>query len=391
MKNFWMMMLFCVALNVAVAQDGVQFIEDKTWEEVLTLAQEENKIIFLDAYTTWCGPCKKMSRDVFPLSSVGNLYNEKFISIKMDMEKGDGANVAKRYNIRAFPTLMFVDGSGEVVHRVAGYQSEKRMLQLADDVANPLRQLAAMKAQYNKGKRDADFLYAYAYASKDAMENRSYYKVAKEYLATQEDWASKQNMKFILDFVSRTDMEMFNYLIKNRSEFNQAFGPREVTAKVEKLISVRIDQLLSLKNGEDQKTFLEANKLFKKVSPAKAEGLTASFKMTYYRNGGDRQNFAKAAVEYVELMPTLSAAELSDIAWTFYRVIEDEAQLEKALDWAKKALKMEKDVAHYDTVASLYQKLGNKRKAKRYAKKGIKYAKSTNETYDNLQELIDAL
>lgn len=391
MKNFWMMMLFCVALNVAVAQDGVQFTEDKTWEEVLTLAKEENKIIFLDAYTTWCGPCKKMSRDVFPLPSVGKIYNEKFINIKMDMEKGGGVDVAKRYNIRAFPTLMFVSGNGEVVHRVAGYQSGERMLKLADDVANPMRQLAAMKQEYNKGKRDADFLYAYAYTCKDAMEDRSYYTIAKEYLATQEDWSSKQNMKFILDFVSRTDMEMFNYLIKNRSVFNQTFGAREVTAKVEKLISVRIDQLLSLKNGEDENTFAEARELFEKVFPDKAEGLTASFKMTYYRNGGDRQNFAKAAVEYVELMPTLSAAELSDIAWTFYRVIEDEAQLEKALRWAKKALKMEKDVAHYDTVASLYQKLGSKRKAKRYAKKGIKYAKHADEPYDNLQELIDAL
>ncbi len=374
-----------------MAQEGVQFIEGKTWEEVLTLAQKENKIVFLDAYTTWCGPCKKMSRDVFPLASVGSIYNEKFISVKMDMEKGDGANVAKRYNIRAFPTLMFVSGNGEVVHRVAGYQSEKRMLQLADDVANPMRQLASMKQQYDKGNRDADFLYAYAYVSKDAMEDRSYYKVAKEYLATQDDWSSKQNMKFILDFVSRTDMSMFNYLIKNRSEFNQAFGAREVTAKVERLISVRIDQLLSLKNGEDETTFAEANKLFEKVYPEKAKGMTASFKMTYYRNGGDRQSFATAAVEYVELMPSLSASELSDIAWTFYRVIEDEDQLKKALRWAKKALKMEKDVAHYDTVASLYQKIGSKRKAKRYAKKGIKYAKSVDEPYDNLEELIDAL
>ena len=227
--------------------------------------------------------------------------------------------------------------------------------------------------------------------SRNRYSNSLKRKIAKEYLATQDDWSSKQNMKFILDFVSRTDMSMFNYLIKNRSEFNQAFGAREVTAKVERLISVRIDQLLSLKNGEDETTFAEANKLFEKVYPEKAKGMTASFKMTYYRNGGDRQSFATAAVEYVELMPSLSASELSDIAWTFYRVIEDEDQLKKALRWAKKALKMEKDVAHYDTVASLYQKIGSKRKAKRYAKKGIKYAKSVDEPYDNLEELIDAL
>ncbi len=389
MKNLGLLLLLVFSLNIAMAQQGVQFIEDKSWEEVLAVAKKENKVVFLDAYTTWCGPCKKMSRDIFPLSSVSDTYNSTFINVKMDMEKGDGIKVARRYGIRVFPTLLYVNSEGEVLHRIAGFQNEKQLLTLAKDAIDPMRQLAGLKRKYNAGVRNESFLYTYAYACKNALENRTYYTIANEYLNTQKDWSSKKNMKFILDFVTRTDAKMFDYLLDNRTAFETSFGKTPINRTVERLVSTRIDQLLSFKDGETDKIFEEAKVIFSKVYPDRAKGLTASFKMTYHRNGGDRKNFALAAIEYVDYMPTLSADELSDIAWTFYRVIEDKKQLKLALKWSRKALKMQKEITHYDTVASLYYKLGKKRKARKYAKKGIKFAKSKNEAHDNLSELLE--
>lgn len=391
MKNVLLIILATFTLSSINAQKGIQFIEGKSWDEVLNIAEQQNKIVFLDAYTTWCGPCRKMSRDVFPLQSVASIYNDRFVNVKMDMEKGFGVQVAKKYGIRAFPTLLFVDANGEVLHRVAGYQDEKGMIALANAATNPTFQLAAMRKRYLSGERDANFLYQYAYATKNAMEDRSYFKIAQQYLNTQEDWSLEKNMRFILDFVSRTDTKTFDYLISNRSAFDSKFGEREVTRTVERLVSTRIDQLLSLKNGEEQKMFDEASDIFNKAYPHKATGLTASFKMTYYRNGGDRKNFALAAIEYVENMPEISADELSDIAYTFYRVIEDQDQLKLALKWSKKALKMQKDVDFYETTAALYHKLEKVRKSKKYIKKGIKYAKSVDENYDNLTQFLERI
>ncbi len=91
MKKYWYVFILCFSLNMAIAQNGVQFIEDKTWEEVLAIAGKENKIVFLDAYTTWCGPCKKMSNEVFPLTQVGNYFNEKF---GLNLEFGGGNYVS---------------------------------------------------------------------------------------------------------------------------------------------------------------------------------------------------------------------------------------------------------------------------------------------------------
>ena len=93
MKSISKIKIFGLVLGISLlgiatvnGQGGVSFIKDKPWEEVLKLAAAEDKLIFMDAYTTWCGPCKKMDRQVFPLESVGNFYNDKFISVKMDME-----------------------------------------------------------------------------------------------------------------------------------------------------------------------------------------------------------------------------------------------------------------------------------------------------------------
>ena len=391
MRKIWYVLVFCFSLNLAIAQDGVQFIQDKTWEEVLSIAEKENKIVFLDAYTTWCGPCKKMSREVFPLAEVGDFFNDKFINVKMDMEKEEGKKVARKYGIRAFPTLLFVNSDGDVVHRVAGFKSSEGLLQLGNDANSPTRQLAYMKRKYDGGNREADFLHNYAYARLETFSGEDYMKVANEYLETQKDWATEKNLKFIFEFVKRTDAKMFDFLLENKTAFNAQFGTRKVNQKVNRLVGTRIDQLLSLKNGEDAKIFEEAKALYTKIDAKTAFAQTSNFKMNYYRNGGDRKNFALSAIEYVDNMPEISALELSDIAWTFYRVIEDEDQLETALQWARKALKEEKDVSHYDTVASLYYKLGNKGKAKKYAKKGIKYAKSEKEDFDGLSNLIDII
>ena len=76
----------------------------------------------MDAYTTWCGPCKRMAAEVFTEPEVGRFYNENFINVKIDMEKGEGIELARQYDVYAYPTLLFINGEGELVHRGLGYQ-----------------------------------------------------------------------------------------------------------------------------------------------------------------------------------------------------------------------------------------------------------------------------
>lgn len=116
----------------AAAQSGISF-ENGSWEEVLAKAKKENKVIFVDAYAAWCGPCKYMANNVFPVAEVGEFYNQNFINYKYDMEKGTGPVFANKYKITAYPTFLFIDGEGNVVHRALGGRDKNGLIALGEE------------------------------------------------------------------------------------------------------------------------------------------------------------------------------------------------------------------------------------------------------------------
>lgn len=112
---------------------GIIFFEG-TWKEALAKAKAENKLIFLDAYASWCGPCKKMAANVFTDHAVGKVYNEKFINVKMDMEKGEGVQLSQQLDVRSYPSFYFIDGSGAVKKVAIGYHPASEFIQLGNAV-----------------------------------------------------------------------------------------------------------------------------------------------------------------------------------------------------------------------------------------------------------------
>ena len=90
MRKTFGLFIGCMVMIFQSYAQGITFIEGKPWKEVLALAKRSNKLIFLDAYATWCGPCKDLQRDVFTDNEVAKVYNPAFINVKMDMEKGEG-------------------------------------------------------------------------------------------------------------------------------------------------------------------------------------------------------------------------------------------------------------------------------------------------------------
>ena len=95
-----------VACYASHAQ-GVKF-ESGTWKEILTKAKTENKTIFVDVYTKWCGPCKHVSETVFPQEKLGEYYNSRFINFKIDAESPAGKEFVKTYPVTGYPTFFFI-------------------------------------------------------------------------------------------------------------------------------------------------------------------------------------------------------------------------------------------------------------------------------------------
>jgi thioredoxin 1 len=113
---------------------GIKF-QKISFADALKLAKKQNKLIFIDAYTDWCGPCKMLSSRTFTDANVGTFFNEKFINLKIEMEKdADGPEIMRRYRVQAYPTLLFVDGNGKLTPTIMGFRNADALLAEAKKV-----------------------------------------------------------------------------------------------------------------------------------------------------------------------------------------------------------------------------------------------------------------
>ncbi|MCP3932362.1 MAG: DUF255 domain-containing protein [Bacteroidetes bacterium] len=386
MKQLISVLLLLLPIQFVFGQKspkGIRF-QALRWEEALKKAVEEDKLIFLDAFTSWCAPCKKMNIEVFPQKEVGDFFNDRFINVKLNMEMGDGIQLAKKHHISAYPTFLFFDGKGKIIHRAAGYFNAAGLLELGKDALHPENNLSAMQARYESKERDPEFLYQFAKASYLAMDG-SHPEIAAAYLETQSDWNTDKNLAFVFQFTEEADGAMFNYLLKNQLVFEKRFGKANVVNKIQELIY----QKLSASDGSV--SLKEADALFKKVYPDRAKQLSDQFRVTYYRQTGNGKKFAKAAIKYNKKYPTQDADELSDLALAFFELVDNKKKLKKALQWAEDSVLQKDSYFNNDTLAALYFKLGQKQKAMETAEKAISIAKRSGEDYSLTEELLEQI
>lgn len=112
---------------------GINFHQG-SWKEALELARKEGKLIFLDISTSWCPPCKMLKENTFPNKEVGNFYNANFINVAVDGEKGEGVTLARKFNISAYPTLMFINPEGKIIGQTAGYRNPAQFIELGKQI-----------------------------------------------------------------------------------------------------------------------------------------------------------------------------------------------------------------------------------------------------------------
>lgn len=377
--------LFIGALTLA---QGIKF-EDSNFATILAKAKKEKKIVFVDAYTTWCGPCKLMAKNIFPLQSVGDYYNSHFINAKIDMEKGEGIDIAKKYGVRAFPTYLFIDGNGEEVHRTLGYVEEKDFIQFAKDAEDPSKRLGALKQKFENGEKDPEFL-------KNLAKLTIY--TDSEFAAKVLDQKFKQNpnldqedMEMLLSGTRSSEGPFYKLFQERKADIIKVFPESEYN-KFDK--SIKIGTILKnaynidTKSYNDTYFFTEAQKFLSKEEAEKA--LTKS-KSTRALLAKDFTNYEKLSLALYKDTSTASSEELNSAAWNFFENVNTKSSLEKALVWAQESVKKNENYANTDTVANLYNKIGDKKNAKLWAEKSIKLAKSTDQDSSDTEKLLNSL
>ena len=366
--------------------EGIKFIKEDL-SQAQTIATADDKIIFVDAYTTWCGPCKMMDRTTFKDEDVTNYYNENFVNLKMDMEKGKGPSFAQMHSVRGYPSFLFLNAGGTLVHRSMGFQEKERFLKLGLSASDPNQQVITLQKRFEAGDEDQVFLLNYADALTMAGMN-GYEEATQKYIDQEKNWNTPKNIKVLFDYSKASiDSKLFQYMIANKSIFETELGTQKIEDKI------------SFAASSDVRA--------KQVDPTDKEGLVAHFvkyfgvdsateKATgYYLNNlmyapGDinEQKYLSEVQLFMASSPTLGSQGLNAHAWRIYELSDDKLLLVQAESWINKSIELEKNSFNLDTKASIQYKLGKKMEAKKSAEESIKLAGEEGSDPTATQEML---
>ena len=213
-KLFFILYILIPSLFFA---QGIKF-ETGTYSEILAKAKKENKVIFLDAFASWCGPCKLMEKNIFPLPSVGDFYNKNFINARFDMEKGEGREIAQKFSVYSYPTYLFINGNGDLVAKNMGYMEEDNFLYIGREASNPENSKFSIKERFDKGETDPTFLVNAIKQSINSDYNFAK-KASERYFANRKPSEyTKDDVGLLFYFIKSTEDPNYQYYKANKTE-----------------------------------------------------------------------------------------------------------------------------------------------------------------------------
>lgn len=287
LKNILILSLFSLIGNSAIAE-GIEFFHG-TWKEALEQAKSEDKILFVDSYAQWCGPCKRMAKNVFTQAEVGDFFNNNFVNLKLDMETPDGRTFGKKYGVSAYPTLFFLGNDGQVVKKVKGGQQAASLIDHGKNAISGYDRSGEYEEKYLAGDRSYDLVHGYMTAL--AAAKKPHLKVANEYLRSEPEITAEQRNQFVFDASTEMDSNVFEEMIANKKDIislvgEQAFDKKIKTAclsGVDKSIEFDYPELLEEAIDIAKNNLVEGNKLFEYEARVKY-ALTLNDMDTYLRN-----------------------------------------------------------------------------------------------------------
>ncbi|MBR2154407.1 MAG: thioredoxin family protein [Bacteroidaceae bacterium] len=252
--------LLALLSAVTLMAQGIAFEpEGTTLEQASARAKAQKKLIFLDCYTQWCGPCKKMARDVFPMAEVGTFMNPKFVSIKIDMESAYGAPLAKKLQITAYPTFIIFNADAQEIGRFLGGSPADEFMKKVEEKSKD-NSSSQLQARWQRGDRDPQFLQEYLNTLNASYKGEEADLVAEAILEGKEaTFANDSTLRMIfMRSINNPFAKSFVYTVKNPAALKAAIGDMPVEMKIKNVLETYHRQLINEHDGTaslDQQKF----------------------------------------------------------------------------------------------------------------------------------------
>lgn len=374
MKHTIIFTFFIFCLSVGYGQ-GIEF-KPGNWQSILAKAKQEKKLVFVDCTTVWCKPCKWMEANVFTENKVGKFYNENFITIQVDMEKGEGIELRKKYNVNSYPTYLFVDSDGNLIHRDGGAKNADLFIAVGKKALDPANNLEGMNSEYAAGNRSQEFLRTYIPVLGKAKQKEKQTKIFETYYSSipKTDLINEKDYEVIMSVVEPGD-EAFLFLLKNHEKFKKIVGDQKFDSRVYAKFIVPFSQLIFKNKVDEMKKETKKYKPYYPYAVQKAEDMAM---VRWYREQKLTEPLSKACVGYIQ---TYSPKDPGDIFYCMDMVLKGKDmaadKYAESLQLVEKAAqKFSSNYSLKDVYAGLLYKSGRKEEAIKEAKKVLEIAPS---------------
>lgn len=311
--------LLALLSAVTLMAQGIAFEpEGTTLEQASARAKAQKKLIFLDCYTQWCGPCKKMARDVFPMAEVGSFMNPKFISIKIDMESAYGAPLAKKLQITAYPTFIIFNADAQEIGRFLGGSPADEFMKKVEEKSKD-NSSSQLQARWQNGDRDPQFLQEYLNTLNASYKGEEADLVAEAILEGKEaTFAADSTLRMIfMRSINNPFAKSFVYTVKNPAALKAAIGDMPVEMKIKNVLETYHRQLINEHDGTaslDQQKFDQFVALLSEMGIKEADHYRLITLITLSEKQKNFAAYMKYIKEYLA-NPNLDADDMQLARW----------------------------------------------------------------------------
>jgi hypothetical protein len=334
------MLLLLFSSLILHAQKGINFIPN-SFKEALQLAKKQNKLVFV-AYTNYGGSSRWMEQNVLSKEQVGEVFNNQFISIKINGEslrdKGNMEGFKYRNGTSGF---FFFNPNGDLVHTFDFLKTAEEMLteaKIAYKINENFASLDKMDKIFHKGERSRDFMYLYSLRRLQNIEVsnikeqniKDLDKAIREYLLMLPEikMDTEPNMLLACEYLYQTNKncsDILFQLIMHHINATKTFTAENLDGfrvRINRIIDRSYNEAILTKNEvliHDVARAIQASWFEKETPIYNRQLVMASYKIDYYEVVKDWQNYQEEISKYVNYFDKLNIQELTNLNLTEYK------------------------------------------------------------------------
>lgn len=425
-----------VVSQINTPSTGVLWTTSLSWQQLKEIAKKQNKYIFMDCFTTWCSPCKKMDLETYPNASVGRLINDKFIAVRVQMDKTkndnadiqawykDAKEIEKHYMLDGFPSFLFFSPNGNLVHKATGFMDTTKFIGLTMDALLPGKIIKDDYAEYQSlvatfrmgdSISNEHLLFMTTIAKKigDTI-SREFVNKHQWYVSSlpAKERYTEQNIAFWATLNMPCKSNIVKFFFKDERYIDRVMKVKGYSrTQVNKCIQNFIVNPFiyeQLKNPEAKSGVTTINSAtgmsisnasvceeadWKKLQASIDSQFNRSYsrinilraKIVWYQKNSNWLAYVRSVLELYKLQPPdfkdfLDCERLNDMGWNAFIHINDKTLIRKSIDWIDRLVQAWNNDSDYqfqlrnviDTYANLLYKYGNVERAIFWQEKAVK-------------------